>query len=138
MTQRMRQYTLEGIVIVLASIASAGLCASTTSDLQALTMFRVASAWIIPGLAIIGALMTLAINDAMRSAVALVIVSIAGATIFGLAIAAPALRLEGSRVSLIDRGTTFGLLALLMISLFGLLGMVIVWTVNTLFRPGNL
>jgi hypothetical protein len=138
MTQRMRQYTLEGIVIVLASIASAGLCASTTSDLQALTMFRVASAWIIPGLAIIGALMTLAINDAMRSAVALVIVSIAGSTIFGLAIAAPALRLEGSRVSLIDRGTTFGLLALLMISLFGLLGMVIVWTVNTLFRPGNL
>ena len=138
MTGRHRQYALEAVVIVLASIASAGLCASTTSDLQALTAFHVGSAWVLPGLALIGALTTLAINDAMRSAVALLIVAVAGATMFGMAIAAPAFRLDGTRVSLIDRGTTFGLLALLLISLFGLLGMVVVWTINTLVRPGNM
>jgi hypothetical protein len=138
MTERMRQYTLELVVVVLGSIASAGLCASTTSDLQALTVFPVASAWILPGLALIGALMTLAISDAMRSVVVLLIVSVAGSVMFAMAIAAPALRLDGTRVSLIDRATTFGLLALLMISLFGLLGMVVVWTVNTIVRPGKM
>ncbi|HUG15643.1 MAG TPA: hypothetical protein VMM78_11580 [Thermomicrobiales bacterium] len=138
MTGRQRQWLLEAVVIVLASVAAAGLCASTTSDLQALTVFHVNSAWIIPGLVLIGALMTLAINDAMRSAAALMIVSVAGATLFGMAIAAPALRLDGTRVSLIDRGTTYGLLGLLLIGLFGLLGMVAVWTVNTLVRPGNM
>lgn len=138
MTERMRQYTLELVVVILGSIASAGLCASTTSDLQALTVFPVASALILPGLALIGALMTLAIGDAMRSVVALLIVSVTGSALFGLSIAAPALRLDGTRVSLIDRGTTFGLLGLLMISLFGLLGMVVVWTFNTIFRPGRM
>lgn len=136
MTARRRQYLVEAFAVVLASIAAAGLCASTTSDLQALTVFPISSGWIIPGLALIGALLTLAINDAMRSSVALVIVSLAGSSLYGLAIAAPSFTLEGSRVSLIDRGTTYGLLALLMIGMFGLLGMVVVWVFNTMFRPG--
>jgi hypothetical protein len=138
MRPHIRRWIWEGCVVALGSIAAAGICASTTSDLQGLTVFHVDSAWILPGLAAIGALVTLAIADAMRSAVALGIISLAGSTMFGLAIAAPGLRVEGVRVTLIDRGTTYGLLALLLIALFGLCGMVAAWAINAVIRPGNL
>jgi hypothetical protein len=138
MSEVLRRRLREWMATVLGTIAAAGLCASATSDLQYLTVIYISGALAIPGFILLGALVTLAINDAIRSAVALAIMSVAGATIFGLAIAAPGLRVEGVRVTLIDRGTTYGLLGMLMIAIFGLCGMVLVWVFNSLIRPGSL
>lgn len=138
MNERTTRLMRESAVVLFGSIAAAGLCASTTSDLQGMTPYPINSSLILPGLILLGALVTLAINDAMRSAVALLIIAVCGATMFGLAIAAPGFRVEGVRVMLIDRGTTYGLLGLLLIALFGLCGMVLAWALNAIFRPGSL
>ena len=45
-------------------------------------------------------------------------------------IAAPGFSIPGVRVTLIDRATNFGLLALLMCLLFGLAGMVVAWIIE--------
>jgi hypothetical protein len=138
MSEVLRRRLRETSATLFGTIAAAGLCASATSDLQELTLFYVGGAWALPGFVLLGALVTLVINDALRSALALVIISVAGATLFGLAIAAPGVSVEGVRVTLIDRGTTYGLVGMLLIALFGLCGMVLVWITNSLVRPGSL
>jgi len=124
---------------LLAAVASAGLVASTSSDLQNLTAFYLSDVLLLPGLVLIGVLIALANDDDVaRSAVALLVAGVLGATIFGLAIAAPGFRVEGVQTTMIDRGTTFGLLALLLIVLFGLAGIVISWLAGAFLRPGRL
>ena len=124
---------------LLAAVASAGLVASTSSDLQNLTAFYLSDVLLLPGLVLIGVLIALANDDDVaRSAVALLVAGVLGATIVGLAIAAPGFRVEGVQTTMIDRGTTFGLLALLLIVMFGLAGIVISWLAGAFLRPGRL
>lgn len=124
---------------LLAAVASAGLVASTSSDLQNLTAFYLSDVWLLPGLVLIGVLLSAANDDDVaRSATALVVAGVLGATIVGLAIAAPGFRVEGVQTAMIDRGTTFGLLALLLIVLFGLAGIVVSWLIGAFLRPGRL
>ncbi len=118
------------MLTTLASVANAGIVASTTTDLRDLTPVHVGDIWLLPGLVLVGALLTLAIGDAARSALALVAAAIIGASIFALTIAAPGFSIPGVRVTLIDRATNFGLLALLMCLLFGLAGMVVAWIIE--------
>ena len=124
---------------LLAAVASAGLVASTSSDLQNLTAFYLSDVWLLPGLVLIGVLLSAANDDDVaRSATALIVAGVLGATIVGLAIAAPGFRVEGVQTAMIDRGTTFGLLALLLIVLFGLAGIVVSWLIGAFLRPGRL
>lgn len=124
---------------VLAAIASAGLLASTSSDLQNLTAIHIDDVWLLPGLILIGVLISVANDeDVARSAIALFSAGVLGATLVGLAIAAPGFRVEGVQTAMIDRGTTFGLLALLLIVLFGLAGIIVSWVIGAFFRPGRL
>jgi hypothetical protein len=81
---------------------------------------------------LLGVLLGLAVGDTARGAVGLVIVALLGSTLYGLAIAAPGFRVAGVRVTLIDRGTTYGLFALMLIGLFGLSGIVIAWLIESL------
>jgi hypothetical protein len=124
---------------LLAAVASAGLVASTLSDLQNLTAFYLSDVWLLPGLILIGVLISIANDDDVaRGTIALLIAGVLGATLVGLAIAAPGFRVEGVQTTMIDRGTTFGLLALLLIVLFGLAGIVVSWVVGAFLRPGRL
>ncbi len=124
---------------LLAAVASAGLIGSTTTDLQNLTAFYLSDVWLLPGLVLIGILLSAANDDDVaRSAVALLATGVLGATIVGLAIAAPGFRVDGVRTSMIDRGTTFGFLALLLIVLFGLAGIIVSWLIGAVIRPGRL
>jgi hypothetical protein len=124
---------------LLAAIASAGLMASTSSDLQNLTAFHINDVWLLPGLVLIGVLISVANDeDVARSTVALLSAGVLGATLVGLAIAAPGFRVERVQTAMIDRGTTFGLLALMLIILFGLAGIIVSWVIGAFFRPGRL
>ena len=124
---------------LLAAIASAGLMASTSSDLQNLTAFQINDIWLLPGLVLIGALISIANDeDVARSAIALLAAGVLGSVLVGLAIAAPGFRVEGVQTAMIDRGTTFGLLALILIVLFGLAGIIVSWVIGAFFRPGRM
>jgi hypothetical protein len=124
---------------LLAAVASAGLMASTSSDLENLTTFHVNDVWLLPGLVLIGTLISIANDeDVARSAIALLAAGVLGSVLVGLAIAAPGFRVEGVQTAMIDRGTTFGLLALILIVLFGLAGIIVSWVIGAFFRPGRL
>lgn len=118
------------IAILLASIANAGLVASTTTDLRDLMPIQISDIWLVPGLVLVGVLLSLAIGDAAKSALALSVAAVLGSVLFGLTIASPGFSIPGVRVTLIDRATNFGLLALLMSLLFGLAGMVVAWIID--------
>jgi len=119
------------IAVLLAALANAGLIVSIVVDLKGLTPIAISDFWLIPGIVVLGALLGLTIGDTARGAVALLVVAVLGASLSGLAIAAPGARVEGVRVTLIDRGTTYGLLALMLIALFGLSGIVIAWLIES-------
>jgi hypothetical protein len=124
---------------IVAALAAAGLVGSTSADLQQLTAFHVPDFWLLPGLVVIGVLISIANEDDVAlSAAALLIAGVGGATVVGLAIAAPGFRVEGVQTAMIDRGTTFGLLALLLIVLFGLAGIIVAWIGGAFFRPGRM
>jgi hypothetical protein len=58
------------------------------------------------------------------------VVAVLGSSLFAFAIAAPGIKVEGARVTLIDRATNYGLLAFLLILFFGLTGMVVAWLID--------
>jgi hypothetical protein len=122
---------------LLASVANAGLFASSSHDLRPFGEVSLGGAWLVPGIILVGACVALAVGDASRSAVAVVAASVCGAVWFGLALAAPGLSVAPLRVVLIDRGTTFGLVALLMNALFGMAGLGIVWIVRSFVAPSD-
>jgi len=118
------------LVIVLASVANAGIVASTTTDLRDMTLIRVSDIWLLPALIIVGTLLSLAIGDLGRSALALITASVVGSLLFALAVAGPGFSISAIRVTLIDRATNYGLLALLMCLLFGFAGLVVSWLID--------
>jgi hypothetical protein len=120
------------VAVILAALANAGLIASTSEDLAGFTPIAVNDVWLIPGLIVLGALLGVAIGDTARGAVAHIVVAFLGATLYGLAIAAPGFRVEGVRVTLLDRGTTYGLFALMLIALFGITGIILAWLIESL------
>lgn len=118
------------LVIVLASVANAGIVASTTTDLRDLTLIRISDIWLLPGLILVGTLLSLAIGDLGRSALALITASVVGSLLFALAVAGPGFSISAIRVTLIDRATNYGLLSLLMCLLFGFAGLVVSWLID--------
>lgn len=124
-------------VTLLASIASAGIVAASTTDLRDFAPVALSGAALLPGLAVVGALLSLAINDVARSAIAIVLTSVLGATLFFFAVAAPGLSVSSVRVGVVDRATNFALLAFLLILLFGFAGTVLAWLVEMFVRPNK-
>lgn len=117
-------------IIVVASVANAGIVASTTTDLRDLTLVRVSDVWLLPALIIVGTLLSLAVGDLGRSALALVSASVLGSLLFAVAVAGPGFSISAIRVTLIDRATNYGLLALMMCLLFGFAGLVLSWLIE--------
>lgn len=120
----MRQWAAMALATLLASVASAGVIASTSSDLAPFAATRVGGAWLLPGLMLIGALLAVAVGDALRSAAALAAAALLGALLYGSALSAPGYRVAELQVTLINRGTTQGLVAFMLILFFGLAGMM--------------
>ncbi len=124
---------------ILAAVASAGLIISSSSDLQNLTAFHINDVWLLPGLILIGVLISTANDeDVARSSIALLAAGVLGSILVGLAIAAPGFRVERVQTAMIDRGTSFGLLALILIVSFGLAGIITSWVIGAFFRPGRM
>ena len=122
MTRRWGTFALAAL---LGAVASAGLIASTTSDLQPFTAVRIGGAWLIPGLMLIGALLATGVGEAALGAGALAVSALLGSIIYGAALSAPGFKVEQVQVQLINRATTQGLVAFILILLFGLAGMMI-------------
>lgn len=127
-----------GVPCVLGGIASAGMFASASNDLGSLAAVPLSADLLLPGLMLIGVLLATVVGDAGRAAVALAISSVLGAMLYGLALAAPGLRVEEVRVTLIDRGTTMGLGAFFLILVFGLIGMTIALLAALLLGRANM
>jgi hypothetical protein len=135
---RWTEWSRTGATVVLAALAKAGLMASTTADLRNLVAIPIHDNLLIPGIVLIGALLTLVIGDTGRAAVSLLIAAVLGTLIYALAIAAPGFAVEQVRVQLIDRGTTYGMLALMLFTLFGLAGMILAWLVQMFVGTGEM
>lgn len=126
------------LTVALAAVASAGLVASTSKDLGPLAPLSLAGVWLLPGLMLIGALLALAIGDGVQAAAALALSSVVGATLYGLALAAPGFAVTQAQVTLINRGTTLGLGAFLLILVFGLIGMSVTLVVAVLLGRADM
>src|SRR3954463_2253582 len=98
---RRASWPLTILAVFMAAIANAGLVASTSEDLQGLTPIAISDVGLFPGIALLGALLGLVIGDTARGAIGIVVVALLGATMYGLAIAAPGLQVAGVRVTLI-------------------------------------
>jgi hypothetical protein len=123
--------------VLLAAVANAGLMASWFLDTERLVAVPLDDTLVFLGVVGVGTLLGLTLDDFARGAIALVSASALGALIFGLAISAPGFVVDEVRVTLINRGTTFGLAALLFTSLFGLIGMVVVWVIDGFGQRGR-
>lgn len=121
--------------VTFATIAFAGLMLSSMTDLKNLVAIPIPSAMLIPGIILIGALLTVVVGDVGRASIALLMATVLGATLFALAIAAPGFAVEEVQVRLVDRGTTYGLLALMLFGLFGMSGMVVAWLLESFVGP---
>jgi hypothetical protein len=55
----------------------------------------------------------------------LAVAALLGSVLYGLALSAPGFKVDAVQVQLINRGTTQGLVAFMLIMLFGLAGMMI-------------
>lgn len=125
--------------LLFASVASAGLMVTTSQDLNALAAVRMSDIVLLPGLILIGALISMANDDDLgRATLVLLGTGVIGATLTGLALASPGFAIAGVRTAMIDRGTMFGFLALLMIILFGLMGIAASWLVTSFWRPDSI
>ena len=124
---------------LLGGVAGSGLFVSTTTMIERLAAIAVSDVWLLPGLVLIGILISLANeDDVARSTTALLLAGALGAALVGFAIAAPGFQIAGVRTAQIDKGIQFGLLALLLIVLFGLAGIVTAWVIGAFIRPGRL
>jgi hypothetical protein len=112
------------LAVLLASVCSAGLVAATSSDLAPFAPVRLSGALLIPGLMLVGALLAVAINDAVRAAAGLALAALLGASLYGFALSAPGFKVHAVQVQLINRGTTQGLVVFMLTLLFGLAGMM--------------
>ncbi len=122
------------LVCVCATIASAGLVASTTEDLRDLTLVPIPGALQLPGMILIGMLCAFALRSVAAATIALIVISVGGALLQGLAIALPAFEIEAASVRLINRGMVQGFFALLLIFCFGMVGVVSATLVNVFVR----
>src|SRR5207248_1229511 len=104
-----------------------GLLATTLKQLSPLAAFSLSGVWLVPGLIAIGALIALAVDGAGRGAMSVLGAAVLGAVLYGAAVAAPGLRVAPVRIKLLNDGTTYGLVALLLCALFGMAGMMVVW-----------
>jgi hypothetical protein len=121
-------------VCVLGTIAMAGLIASTTEDLKALTVVGVPGALQLPGIILIGLLMGLSLRSAAAATIVLLCTAIAGAIMQGMAIALAGFEIEQASVYLINRGTVQGFFALLLIFFIGMVGVVAAMLINVFAR----
>ena len=132
----MRRWTTFAGVVLLAALANAGLMATWFVDMQRLVAVPINDGVVFLGIILVGTFIALIIDDLGRGALAMVLASILGSTLFGLAIAAPGFAVPEVRITLINRGTTYGLAALLISALFGLIGMVVAWGIEAFGQRG--
>jgi hypothetical protein len=125
------------VAVMLAAVANAGLMATWFLDMERLVAVPLNDTLVFLGVVGVGLLLALALDDFARSAIALVVASALGAVLFGLAVSAPGFVVDEVRVTLINRGTTFGLAALLFTSLFGLIGLAAGWVVEAFGQRGR-
>lgn len=122
------------LVCILGTIAMAGLVASTTVDLRTMTMISVPGVLQLPGVILVGMLSAFALRSAAAAMIALLVMSIAGALLHGLAIGLAAFEVEAASVFLINRATVQGFYALILIFCFGLIGVVLAMMINVFVR----
>lgn len=121
-------------ISLLASVAMAGIIASTTEDLGGLTLVSIPG-WVqIPGVILVGVLIGFASRTSVTAFIALLTASVLGGILQGLAISIAALGVERSTVHLINRGTTQGFYALIVIFFIGMAGVVAALVVNVFAR----
>lgn len=130
----MRAHLRTALVCVLGTIAMAGLVASTTEDLGALTVVPVANVLQLPGLILIGLLIGLSLRSAAAATIALLVIAVLGAIMQGLAIALAGFEVDAAAVHLMNRGIVQGFFALLLIFFFGMVGIVAAMLVNVFGR----
>jgi hypothetical protein len=124
-------------VVLLAAVANAGLMVTWFLDMERLVAVPLDDTVVFVGVVVVGLLLALVLDDFARGAIALVVASALGAVIFGLAVSAPGFVVDEVRVTLINRGTTFGLAALLFTTLFGLIGMAAGWVIDAFGQRGK-
>lgn len=134
----MRAHLQAITVCILGTLAMAGLIASTTEDLGPLTAVDVPNVLQIPGLILIGLLIGLSLRSAAASVIALLVISICGALMQGLAIAWAGFEVEAASVYLINRGTVQGFFALLLIFFIGMAGVVLAMLTNVFWRRSEI
>ncbi|CAN5775133.1 hypothetical protein BH20CHL1_BH20CHL1_00220 [soil metagenome] len=122
------------LVCVFGTIAMAGLIASTTEDLRALTLVAIPGALQLPGIILIGMLCGFAVRSAAAATIALVAIAIGGAFLSGLSIAFAGFQSESAYVFLLNRGTVQGFFALILIFCFGMIGVVMAMLMNVFVR----
>ncbi len=130
----MRRHLRSVLVCVLGTVAMAGLVASTTEDLRALTLVAVPGALQLPGIVLVGLLCGFAFRSGAAATIGLLVIAICGSFLAALAIALPAFEIEAARVFLTNRATVQGFFALLLIFCFGMIGVVAAMLVNVFVR----
>lgn len=121
-------------VVVLGTIAMAGMVASTTEDLGPLVAVQIPGWMQIPGIILIGFLVGVALRSAASAMLSLLVIAILGAILQGLAIALPGFEIERASTYLINRGTVQGFFALILIFFIGMVGVVAALLINVFAR----
>lgn len=122
------------LVCILATVAMAGLVASTTEDLGPMTAVDIPRWLQLPGIIFIGALIGFALRTARSAMIGLVVISVLGAIMQGMAIASAGFVNDAASVFLFNRGTVQGFYALLLIFFFGMVGIVCAMAINVFAR----
>jgi hypothetical protein len=130
----MQQYLPSVLVGLLAGVASAGLFAATTHDLGPLMPLDVPSAWQLPLLTVIGALISLALRDFKRSVVALGIATLGGALLYAAALASPGYVIDPVAVTLGNRALVQGTVAFMILGIFLTVGAALALAFNVFVR----
>jgi hypothetical protein len=118
------RWAIAVVSTLLAAVAGAGLFAASTADLQPYAPLAIGSIWLVPGLIAIGVLVGLANTEGLWAAGSMAAAAGVAAFLYGSAIAAPGMRVEPIRTTLINNGTVQGLVAFLLILIFGMIGVV--------------
>lgn len=130
----MRRHGTSLLVVVLGTIAMAGMVASTTEDLGPLAIVQVPGWMQLPGIIVIGFLIGMTLRSAAAAMVSLLVIAVLGAVLQGMAIALPGLEIERASTHLLNRGTVQGFFALILIFFIGMVGVVAALLMNVFAR----
>jgi hypothetical protein len=130
----MRAHLWTALVFVLGTMAMAGMVASTSEDLRALTVVQVPGALQIPGMILVGFLIGMSLRSAAAALLSLVGIAVVGGLLQWLAISLGAFEIDAAATYLINRGMVQGFYALLLIFFIGMVGLVAALLINVFVR----